>query len=149
MLRPISMRLHTATLARGSEWRSRRIEWVSRLCHVTVDLSLSGTVQMLPADAQTLMLSVLSLCAVVAPTNSSPVIPAIANSPPHRARHAHHPFIFGQYSDLLRVETNLVWGSLQLTTALVRRGARIGRNSKAFAVIRSVSSAMSESKPTL
>jgi hypothetical protein len=43
------------------------------------------------SNAQTLMLGILSLCAVVGLTNSSLIIPAIANSTPHRARHAHHP----------------------------------------------------------
>ena len=41
------MRLCTAKLAKGNEWRS-----------TTMDLSLSGTVQMLPADEQTLMLGI-------------------------------------------------------------------------------------------
>lgn len=41
------------------------------------------------------MLGVFSLCAGVeqsiAPTNTSPTIPAIDNSPPHRARNAYNP----------------------------------------------------------
>jgi hypothetical protein len=67
----------------------RKLERVSSKCHVTAELSLSGTVRMLPAEAHTLMFGVFSLCAVaekcVAPTNSSPEIPAIDISLPHRA----------------------------------------------------------------